>query len=195
MKNKVTASILVAIISNFLACSQSGENKTPVSNSTSSDSQIFFNVNNAAQKYMIAARQHKGDIAIEYVYPKIFSLIYERNKNRFKSTDEVKIFYKNELNEVLDDMPNVDYYMSYQLDTILKKIIVNQDIILIRAKSTLKTNAKDINGKRVELSLPDTMIGVSDNKGIHWYFINKGEMIEEALRLEFSDSDVSSLLE
>ena len=194
MKYKIIVSIRIGIISIFVACSSASENKPSESTSISSNSQIFFNVNDAAQKYMLASLQHKGDIAIEYIYPKVFNLLYERNKDQFQSIEEVKIFYKSELNKVLDNMPDVDYSMTYKIDTILKKVSVNENTILIRAKSTLKTNAKDNKGKQVELSLPDTLIGVTYDKGINWYFINKGEMIKEALRLEFSDVDISTLL-
>ena len=194
MKYKIIGSIWIGFISIFIACGPASENKTPEIAAISSNSQIFFNVNDAAQKYILASLQHKGDVAIQYVYPKVFNLLYERNKDQFQSTEEVKIFYKNELNKILDNMPDVDYSMTYKIDTILKKVIVNENTILIRAKSTLKTNAKDNKGKQVELSLPDTLIGVSYDKGMSWYFINKGEMIKEALHLEFSDVDISSLL-
>lgn len=145
---------------------------------------------------MQASANNQGEIAIQYADPNIFEFLYSRNKEQFESPIAVKQYLVESITSqnkrILNATDTVS--MEYVLDTLLKTIEFG-DTILVIAKGRLNTFASDNVEKTLNLSVNDTSVGLSFNQGKNWYFIHKGKLCSELLKIRFGNDLVDKFLE
>ena len=197
--NKYLLKITILLVfAGFISCKQSNVNTED--DNTKSDIILDTIGNSIAEKelriqlkdYLVAFNNGDADKAISYVYPDAFVYLKNNYPNDYLNITEIKdSLFIGPINKMKKISQQKHATYEFEIGEILKKVdYKNAKLfkVITRINSNIGMDKHSYGGE---------IIGISEDKGVNWKFMQNDdiEMTKGVLKLKFPDSVINKILE